>query len=122
MTKRERLIEYINGMNEDEMVELHNNYCEAAGYENDRIYSMEELDEVLEGRTPADILQRAFYGEFNPNASFFWLNGYANLCSASWASESPIYASDIANYILTNEDALGNDEIQDMLGADFEGN
>lgn len=119
MTKREQLIEYINGMNEDEMVELHNNYCEAEGCEDCCIYSMEELDEVLEGLTPTNILQRAFYGRFNPNDAFFWFNGYANLGSASWENKLPIYASDIADYILTNEDALGNDEIQYMLNREI---
>lgn len=35
--KKQKLVDYINSMNEDEMVELHNNYCEAAGYEDDEI-------------------------------------------------------------------------------------
>lgn len=115
MEKREKLVDYINSMNEDEMVELHNNYCDACGCADSHIYSMEELDEALEGRTPTDILQLAFYGRFNPNNVFFWFDGYANLGSASWADELPIFASDIANYILSNEDSLGNDEIQEIL-------
>mgnify|MGYP003560965160 CR=1 FL=1 len=78
MTKREKLVDYINSMKTDEIVELHNSYCEAAGYEDDCVYSMYELDEILEGRTPIDILCRSFHGSFNPHHSFFWFNDLPN--------------------------------------------
>ena len=122
MEKREKLIDYINSMNDDEIVELHNCYCEAAGYEDDRIYSMYELDELLEGRTPIDILCMSFHGSFNPHHSFFWFNGYGNLESADYMSGAPIYVEDIADYILSKEDSLGNDKIQEILDEEDEDN
>ena len=106
----------------EEIVELHNSYCEAAGYEDDRIYSMYELDELLEGRTPTDILSRGFYGDFRPQHDFFWFNGYGNLESADYITDMPIFAIDIANYILSKEDSLGNDEIQKILDGEDEDN
>ena len=115
MEKREKLVDYINSMKTDEIVELHNRYCEAAGYEDDRVYSMYELDELLEGRTPTDILSMGFYGDFHPQHDFFWFNGYGNLESADYMTYMPIYAEDITNYILSKEDSLGNDEIQEIL-------
>ena len=118
--KRQKLVEYINGMGIEEKIALHNSYCDAANCMDYYIYSTEELNEVLEGQTPVDILQRAFYGRFNPNDAFFWFDGYANLESASWADELPIYASDIAGYILLREDSLGNDEIQKILDEEDE--
>ena len=118
MTKREKLVDYINDMKTEEIVELHNSYCEAAGYEDDRIYSMYELDELLEGRTPTDILSMGFYGDFRPHHDFFWFNGYGNLKSADFITDMPIFAIDIANYILSEEDSLGNDEIQEILDGE----
>ena len=115
MTKREKLVDYINSMNDDEVIELHNRYCEAAGYEDDRIYSMHELDEFLEGRTPTDILSMGFYGDFRPQHDFFWFNGYGNLESADYIADMPVFASDIADYILSEEDSLDNDEIKEIL-------
>lgn len=120
MEKRKKLVEYINGMKNDEIVELHNRYCEAAGYEDDQIYSMYELDELLEGRTPTDILSRGFYGDFRPQHDFFWFNGYGNLESADRTNDMPIFAIDIANYILSEEDSLGNDKIQEILDEEEE--
>ena len=120
--KRQKLVDYINSMKTDEIVELHNSYCEAAGYEDDRIYSMYELDELLEGRTPTDILSMGFYGDFRPQHDFFWFNGYGNLESADYIADMPISAIDIANYILSDEDSLGNDEIQDILDEEDKDN
>ena len=120
MEKRQKLVDYINSLDDDELIALHNNYCEAAGYEDDRIYCMYELDDILEGRTPTDILLRGFYGDFNPRHDLFWFNGRGNLKSADCITDMPISAIDIANYILSNEDSLGNDEIQEILDEDTE--
>ena len=122
MEKRKKLVDYINSMKTDEIVALHNDYCAAAGYEDDRIYSMHELDELLEGRTPTDILSMGFYGDFRPHHDFFWFNGYGNLESADHITDMPIFAIDIANYILLREDSLGNDEIQEILDGEDEDN
>ena len=120
MEKRKKLVDYINSMKTDEIVALHNDYCEAAGYDNDHIYSMYELDELLEGRTPTDILSMGFYGDFRPHHDFFWFNGYGNLESADYITDMPIFAIDIANYILSEEDSLGDDEIQYILDEEEE--
>lgn len=122
MEKREKLVEYINNLDDDELIELHNSYCEAAGYEDDRVYSTDELDEILDGRTPTDILSMGFYGDFRPQHDFFWFDGYGNLKSADYITDMPIYAIDIANYVLSEKDSLGNDEIQEILDKEDKDN
>ena len=118
MEKREKLIDYIDSMNNDEVIELHNSYCDAAGYGDDRVYGMWDLEEVLCGMKPVDILCMSFHGSFNPHHSFFWFNGYGNLESADYIGGTPICAEDIADYILSAEDSLGNDEIQEILDGE----
>lgn len=72
------------------------------GYLGDyRYYEMEMLDELFCNATPAEILNRAFfghdedtyttdtygnksYGAFNPNRDYFNLNGYGNLVSTDY--------------------------------------
>ena len=122
MTKREKLVDYINSMNDDEVIESHNCYCEAAGYEDDRIYSMWDLDDILLGVKPVDILCMSFHGDFNPHHSYFWFNGYGNLESADYLGGTPICAEDIADYILSAEDSLGNDEIKEILDKEDDDN
>lgn len=76
------------------------------GYLNDdRYYSMDELDELFSTGTPSEILQRAYfgrdddtwatdssgnktYGEFNPMREYFYFNGYGNLVSSDYKDYS----------------------------------
>lgn len=76
------------------------------GYLNDdRYYSMDELDEIYNGTDPLEILRRAYYGrdddtwttdasgnktygEFNPNREYFYYNGYGNLVSSDYKDYS----------------------------------
>nr|DAH88382.1 MAG TPA: hypothetical protein [Bacteriophage sp.] len=116
--KKQKLVEYINNMNADEIVALHNNYCEATNDLDSRIYSMWDLDDVLAGMTPTDILCMGFYGKFMPRHEYFWFDGSGNLSSADYISDMPIYASGIADYILSEEDSLENEEIQEILDDD----
>lgn len=112
--KREKLIEYINGMNTDEKLALHNSYCDAANCMDNCIYSMDELEEVLDGVDKWELIRMVKFGDFECTHDFWKVNGYGNLDSYN-AWELPIYAEDIADYILSEEDSLGNDEIQEIL-------
>ena len=59
----------------------------------DRIFPMNELDDVCQGISTEEILRRAFYGydepvnkddqrqPFNPNRQYFYFNGFGNLVS-----------------------------------------
>ena len=60
---------------------------------DDKIYPMEDINELFQGTEPLEVLQRAFYGydepytkdgqrePFNPNRDYFYFNGYGNLVS-----------------------------------------
>ena len=122
MEKRKKLVDYINSRNTDEIVALHNDYCAAAGCDNDHIYSMEDIDSVMLGATPRWILERAFYGKFNPRHEFFRFNNSCNLESADYIFEMPISVDEIADYILSEEDSLGDDEIKEILDGEDKDN
>lgn len=107
------------------------------GYLNDdRYYSMDELDELYTGTEPSEILRRAYYGydaetyttdgsgnkeygQFNPDREYFTYNGYGNLVSADYKDYSAHldnYAveamSENRNYIDTIED---NEELAELF-------
>lgn len=119
MTKKQKIVDYINNTNPDGMVALHNAWCKTVRDMEYYIYSQEKLDDVLKGLTPTDILQRAFRGKFNPKHKyFFWFDGYASLGSADCISDTPIFVNDIADYILAWGDSLKNNEIRKILDED----
>ena len=119
MTKREKLVDYINGMGIDEKIALHNTYCDAANCMGDCIYAMDEMEEVLDGVDKWELVRMIRFGDFDFMKDFWGFNGYGNLDSYN-AWELPIYAEDIADYILSEEDSLGNDEIQEILDEEDE--
>ena len=117
MTKREKLIDYINGMGVEEKIALHNTYCDAANCMDDCIYTMDEMEEILDGVGKWELVRMVQFGDFDCTKDFWGFNGYGNLVSYN-AWEVPVYAEDIADFILWKEDSLGNDEIQEILDGE----
>ena len=119
MTKREKLIDCINGMGVEEKIALHNSYCDAANCMDDCIYAMDEMEEILDGVDKWELVRMIRFGDFDFMKEFWGFNGYGNLVSYN-AWELPVYAEDIADYVLLKEDSLGDDEIQYILDEEEE--
>ena len=119
MEKRQKLVDYINGMGVEEKIALHNTYCDAANCMDNCIYAMDEMEEILDGVDKWELVRMIRFGDFDFMKEFWGFNGYGNLVSYN-AWELPIYAEDIADYVLLRGDSLGNDEIQYILEEDEE--
>ena len=121
MENRKKLVDYINSMGVEEKIALHNAYCDAANCMDDCIYRMDEMEEILDGVDKWELVRMIRFGDFDFTKEFWGFNGYGNLVSYdAWGL--PIYASDIAGYILLREDSLGNDEIQEILDEEDKDN
>ena len=115
--KRKKIVDIINSMNDYDVydvIELHNRYCKAAGHEEQHIYEMKDFEEALDSVDKRELFRMILLGAFDSTKDFWSFNGYGNIDSYN-AWELPIYAGDIAYYILSADDSLGNDEIQEML-------
>ena len=121
MEKRKKLVDYINGMETEEKIALHNSYCDAANCMDDCIYAMNEMEEILNGVDKWELIRMVQFGDFDCTKDFWGFNGYGNLVSYN-AWEVPVYAEDIADYVLLNENSLDNDEIQEILDEEDEDN
>ena len=96
---------------------------------DDRIYPMDELNELFQGKEPEEILKRAFYGydetytkdeqrqPFNPNRNFFYFNGYGNLVSIDEVDYSDYLDNYFIQLIIDNRHnlslSIGAEEIID---------
>ena len=85
-------------------------------------YYMEDLDEYLKGYAPTEILNKMFYGDFNPNNDYFKFNVYGNLESYNeWEliEEYEIYIDEIIEALLNNIDYVGiyDDKLKEMIEA-----
>ena len=117
MEKFELVKETLDNMSESDLFWLYKEYvCQAQLYD-DEIFDMNEFDEIMCASTPTDIAQKIFYGNFRPNDSYFRFDGCANLESIDWLKDG-IDLDEIADYIIDNENSLGNNEIQEILDED----
>lgn len=118
MTRYEKIKSVLENMDTAEIIAIHNEYCDTTNNMDEYIYEMSEFDEIMCNMSPWEIARACFYGhEFCPAHDYFRFNGYANLESFDFAPDgnSGIYISDIARYIDLENDALDNDEIQEIL-------
>lgn len=115
---REEVLEMLRDMDDYELVAIHNGYCNEANYVDDKIYSMSEFDELyycMDGKSPLDVIRDAFNGSFNPNDDWFRWNGYGNLESTDRPIDDWVDIDDIADYIVENDEDLGDKDIRDLL-------
>jgi hypothetical protein len=106
------------------------------GYLNDnRYYSMDELNDLYSGTEPIEILQRAYfgrdndtwttdssgnktYGEFNPNREYFTYNGYGNLVSSDYKDYSYLLDEYFIDALIEDADYLYlDDEIMNIING-----
>jgi hypothetical protein len=93
---------------------------EALNSPDDTFYSINDLDEQLDGLKPSEIIRKVLNGDFSFNdAKYFSYDGYANLKSYSQSqaeTEVKDYDSDIAEYIIGNSGSVSiSNELRDIL-------
>jgi hypothetical protein len=111
---REMIEEAIYNMSNDDLLYLYNEYCDYTNCYEDRLYFMEDFNEVCAGMNPYDIVLSVQLGDFRTNDRYFLMNGYGNFKSFDDVAEV-IVTDDIVDYIVDNDASFGNDEIQSIL-------
>lgn len=64
-----------------DMLSDYNEYLSENGFET--YFDMEELDEMLSGLSPLEIIQKTYFGNFNYSDEYCQFNGYENIDSFS---------------------------------------
>ena len=119
MTKTEMIKDLFENMNESQLYTIANEYFDKTNYYDDRIYDMEEFDEIMSGMSPSDIALKIFYGDFRPNDSYFKFDGCANLQSFDYISDE-VDLEEIADYIVDNDEDFDNSDIREILDEENE--
>ena len=113
-----KIKEYLDCLDGEKLIRLHNEYCEKNKMYNDEIYEMTFFDEEFEGYSPLDVLKNCFYSKhLDPHDSYYYIDGYGHPVSFQYADDeySPIFTCDIARYIVDSGDNLQNVEIENLL-------
>lgn len=135
--KNERLyneiLEAIKDMTDSDIVCLWNEYARKTNSFDDEILTDYELEELIENSSEGALywINKFFYGHAdynenepaNPNHSYFYFNGYGNIISMNYITNSyaasyfqgPIDIDSLINYIIDNEEPFYNSEIEAIL-------
>ena len=119
MTKTEMIKDLLENMSESQLYIICNEYFDKTNYYDDRIYDMDEFDEIMSGMSPSDIATKIFYGDFRPNDNYFRFDGYANLESFDYISDE-VDLEKIADYIIDNDEDFDNSDIREILDEENE--
>ena len=119
MAKTEIIKDLLENMSESQLYIIVNEYFDKANYYDDRIYDMDEFNEIMSGMSPSDIATKIFYGDFRPNDNYFRFDGYANLQSFDYISDE-VDLEEIADYIIDNDEDFDNSDIREILDEEDE--
>lgn len=119
MTKTEMIKDLLENMSESQLYIIANEYSDKTNYYDDRIYDMDEFDEIMSGMSPSDIATKIFYGDFRPNDNYFKFDGYANLESFDYISDE-VDLEEIADYIVDNDEDFDDSDIREILDEENE--
>jgi hypothetical protein len=102
--KTKKIIRLINEMNEDQLIELNNLYCQSIGDMDSEVFLLdEEFFEVM-GFSPLEAIQKAHYGDFNYSHKYVTFDGYANFKTFDYFETSDLceLVETMAEYISEN--------------------
>ena len=68
--------EELEELEDEKVVDLWNDYCKNNNMGDDRIYHMDEIDDVLGRMWPSDLLDTIDFNRFSECDSYFGYNGY----------------------------------------------
>lgn len=108
-----------NDWTDDDYISAWNDYCNNSRYEDDMIFYMGAIDEIMTNSSVSDIMRMCYYGSVDPNDNYFEYDGYGNIQTFSIISESRNFdIAALVNYMAENGE-LGVEVDRDSLLSDF---
>lgn len=98
-------------LSDSDAVSIWNEYCDKNRYNDNMIYDISMLDDMMVGLTPTEILKRA--DDINIDDDYFWDTLYG--VTSGDLTDSPYDVEALAKYIVDNDDDLYNAELRDFL-------
>jgi len=87
----------IDNLSDDDLRNLHQDYCECNNYTDDMIFSMCDFNDLNNNKTPLEIAELVCGNDFNPNHDWFKYTIYG--VESSDNVSDLIYISDLVNWV-----------------------
>lgn len=134
MSKYNKILDYIKGLDDSDIVTLWNEYCYTTDRYDDEIMDCYRLEEYAKNTDVMDLLKQFYYGTHErnenssarPDANYFVFNGYGNIISFDYIYNeymdefNHVYIDELIDYIIDNDNDLYNDDIRQILDEEEE--
>lgn len=114
MDKYEKIMDLLKEEGPETLMWLHNTYCDRNHYD-DYIYAMNDVEEMLEGCSLRRVLRKVAHKDFNMRDRFFQIEDIAGKFVSFDDIGDQMYFDDIVQYIIDNDDDLGDVCIREIL-------
>lgn len=101
----EAVVEYLDNLSTEDLIAVHNEYCQHNGYEYEIYENDDDFFETYFQGKVTDAIRAVFYGEYSYPEKYVRFDGYANLDTTDHPEEW-IDTDDIASYILDDNEHL----------------
>lgn len=96
------VLEHLKGLDESELLTIHNEYCQQANYTDDEVfYNDNEFFEMYFADKVLDAIRAVCYGEYEYTDEYVKFNGYGNIESSNYLDDL-IDIDELAQYVLEN--------------------
>ena len=114
MDKYEKIMDLLKEEGPGTLMWINNTYCEKIRYDN-YIYSMNSIEEMLEGCSLKRVLRKVAHKDFNIRDRFFQITATRFVSFDDIEDGNQMYFDDIVQYIIDNDDDLGDVYIREIL-------
>jgi hypothetical protein len=109
---KNELATIIINMDSEDIFQLNNSYCYANNCFDDLLYELDDnnINEIMEGKEPIEIIRMTAYGDFNYANDYFRFDGYGNLQSLNYLTSEnlPDFIENVIDTIIENPDEFEN--------------
>ena len=127
--KIQKIVDILKDMDDSDLIALWNEYCDSCNYMDDRIYNMEDMNEICNveymvgnNRTTLELIDRIQidFRRFDTNDDYFFINGYGHYISFNsleYADEGcPLDYDTLAEAIAEDSiDIRGYDDLEEIM-------
>lgn len=111
----EDVTETIDNMEDNELLGVWNRYCEMVGWDDDKVYYIEEFNDMYCSEDPLEIARMVEESGFSANDYYFKQSCYGEVTSDNYVSDLINDTDSLVDYIVEHNDALGSEDIRKVL-------
>lgn len=119
MNAYEKVKDCMRDMFNCDLIQMWNVYSDSleAGVTNNHIYETYNFNYAFENKTPEQIAEAVYYGDYDPDYEYFYIDNFGHVQSIPYYEDIFNYVNvdEMAAYSLEHRDSFGHPELHEVL-------